>query len=342
MSELKRRRSFRLLAGVAVLIALVSLAFWWIGRAAPAAVALKVRPANADQTADTAVQSKASVVATTTKRGSPRVTGEPTQTAAALGTTSNNQGGISFDRVPPESKLLAMQFSDVGPLLSNWRRGEPNFLSACALLECGFLAKAQNGQQGFSNVSVGSFGPNGAYYAASCQPWIDQIGAAKFAHLISNPLWDECMANGILTGEAGQAQHDRILEGPITDAELIAMIAGETESGVFGQIWLQRDAIGRALRDKRMILGLNWDETWYRLDEAAIGNLSWLIAAKLHCVEPGACRPHSLLLNIICKGSHTLDCHVNSDLSQIARDSLTPREYRWWQDATVPAGKKKG
>lgn len=336
MSKLKRYKLSRYTIGVALL--LVALTSWWISRALPAVSSTAVEPVGVDLTADSPMKAAPAVKAITPD---PRAAGASAQLIAPVPNTGDDQVGTLFDLKANESQLLAMQFADAGDTLSNWRRGDPNDVAACLLVECGILARAENAQ--FDAVRLSRvLGPNTGYGVASCRSWIDRFGSAKFAELIARPLLDECTAHVQSTGSLSSEVEDRIWNEAITDAELIDWISGDTQSVTGGRFWLQRAAIGRALRDKRVLWGLKWTELEYRLDETTVGRLSLLMTAKLYCETRGACGPHSLLLNLICLRAHVLDCQVNADLSQIARDSLTPREYRWWQDATVPAGKKKG
>ena len=48
----------------------------------------------------------------------------------------------------------------------------------------------------------------------------------------------------------------------------------------------------------------------------------------------------SPLLFALCDAQPSLSCKVGSDLYQIARDSLTAREYGWW-DSAQPIARRK-
>jgi len=127
---------------------------------------------------------------------------------------------------------------------------------------------------------------------------------------------------------------EQLANGRISDEILSEILLDSDEA-----LSVKAEAIDRALRDRHLLDGLVWDELRGKLFEQNRKKLASLIAAKLYCQEPRACRPRRFLLFQLCWINAALDCKINSDLTQIARDSLTPREYRWWENATLPSEK---
>lgn len=236
-----------------------------------------------------------------------------------------------------ESEILALGFYEL-PVTEMWnifasmpaKQAEPLVLTRCMFVECQVMAKALQGLTSRGYIADLPFSRDQlAYVGAFCAPLFERFGTAAFSQTVAPVVLDNACN---LTSEhviEGDAQ-ERMIHSQVGNDEILEVIEGDYSHGT------KTAAVFRALHEERLLQGLNWDDLKFERDERQLETLAALIAAKFMCHFPGACEPRSLLLFQLCASKFWLDCQVNADLSQIARDSLTPREYRWWQDATVP------
>jgi len=237
------------------------------------------------------------------------------------------EGGVT------ENQLNAMQLTEAWDAL---RTGPPNeslLESACFMMECRVHAEDLY-QDKFTNdpTSAGLSIDHMAYVGAVCTPLVDKLGIEKD---VWREVTKQCTgpsAAKVISGWQGLMEHVEM--GDVSDSELLEILKSQDH-----RLAVKAAVIDRALEDERVLTGLAWDELRGELFEPDRSNLTALIAAKLYCTEPAACRPRSLLLFKICTSNLKLDCKINSDLTQIARDSLTPREFRWWENAKLPSEK---
>lgn len=99
---------------------------------------------------------------------------------------------------------------------------------------------------------------------------------------------------------------------------------------------LREAAAFTALSREIAIEGIDWDDFSGELVEMELLRFARLLATKFICDQRGACAPMSPFLYMLCDNDASLDCKVTSDLTQIARDSLSPRAYSWWDSARLP------
>ena len=242
-----------------------------------------------------------------------------------------------------ESEVLALGFYGL-PVTEMWdifasmpaKQAEPLVLVRCMFAECKLMAKALQGLTSNGYIADLPYSRDQlAYTGAFCGPLFERFGTAAFSQTEA-PVVLDAACNLTTEHEFEGAAQERMIHAQVSNDEILDVIDGDYSHGT------KTVAVWRALHEERLLQGLNWDDLKFERDERQLETLAALIAAKFMCHFPGACEPRSLLLFQLCTSKFWLDCQINSDLSQIARDSLTPREYRWWQDATVPAGKKKG
>jgi hypothetical protein len=87
-----------------------------------------------------------------------------------------------------------------------------------------------------------------------------------------------------------------------------------------------------ALKSNLGLAGVDWDAFRHTMPDTRIAMFGLLLAAKFGCGEPGACAPGSPMLIVLCASPEAgIYCQIPADLSQIARDSLTAREFALWQ-----------
>jgi hypothetical protein len=87
-----------------------------------------------------------------------------------------------------------------------------------------------------------------------------------------------------------------------------------------------------ALKSNVGLAGVDWDAFRHTMPDTRIAMFGLLLAAKFGCGEPGACAPGSPMLIVLCASPEAgIYCQIPADLSQIARDSLTAREFALWQ-----------
>ena|GEM_PF-1546979 len=249
---------------------------------------------------------------------------------------------ISNDRVSDAgvalniSQLAALDLSEVWDAVPMRSLDDPRYISDCMILNCLNYAPDLPGGRYSQDPTNEAFSlDHVAYFGAVCGPLIDRIGNPKVNIATWQVATKKCDGRG-----RGRAQNDfnnlteQLATGRVSDETLSEILLNSDEA-----LLVKVEAIDRALRDRRLLDGLVWDELRGELFEHNRMKLASLIAAKLYCQEPRACRSRSFLLFQLCSINAALDCKVNSDLTQIARDSLTPREYRWWENATLPSEK---
>lgn len=80
-----------------------------------------------------------------------------------------------------------------------------------------------------------------------------------------------------------------------------------------------------------VLAGVDWGEFRHAMPDDRLMSFALLLAAKLGCSQPGACAPESPQLLTLCGSNFAqVYCTIGADLEQIARESLTAREFRWW------------
>jgi hypothetical protein len=91
-----------------------------------------------------------------------------------------------------------------------------------------------------------------------------------------------------------------------------------------------------ALRSLRGLRGVDWSEFNRTMSDTRIAMFGYLLAAKFGCGESGACTPGSPMLIALCAAPEAgIYCQIPANLGQIARDSLTAREFVLWQSIEV-------
>jgi len=87
-----------------------------------------------------------------------------------------------------------------------------------------------------------------------------------------------------------------------------------------------------ALRSQTGLRQIDWAEFRNTMSESRIATFGYLIAAKFGCDERGARAPGGPMLIALCAAPEPgIYCQINANLTQIARDSLTTREFARWQ-----------
>jgi hypothetical protein len=243
--------------------------------------------------------------------------------------------GISFPNgtTIDEVKLAGLEVEDAWGVLKLRKPGDPGVDSACAMIGCRMYSEELYSNKFTKDPTY--FGlyslDHVAFVGAICQPLVDQLGLSKAA-------WDS--VTNQCTNPAGSASinaliaaGERLQSGEVSDADINAVLFSE-----HAPLGTKLSAIERALKDERVLLGLDWNELRGELPETSRGTLAALIAAKTFCKNPSACRPRSFLIFQLCSMRLELDCSVNSSLSDVARNSLTPRQYKWWELASFRKG----
>jgi hypothetical protein len=100
---------------------------------------------------------------------------------------------------------------------------------------------------------------------------------------------------------------------------------------------LRATAVYLAIHNQAVLEGIDWARFRHAMPDDRITTLAYLISAKMACEEKFACSPGSPLLITLCGWPGLfVHCEINADLTQIARDSLSDREFNWWQAVARP------
>lgn len=89
-----------------------------------------------------------------------------------------------------------------------------------------------------------------------------------------------------------------------------------------------------ALKSKSALVGFDWVDFDNTMWDTRIAMFGHLLGAKFGCSSRGACAPGSPMLIALCGAPEPgIYCQINANLTQIAADSLTTREFALWQAA---------
>jgi len=168
-----------------------------------------------------------------------------------------------------------------------------------------------------------------AYLGAYCSPLARTYGYESLAGLRRD------LESDAVCSLASETENvNAIMDGKLSGGDLSALMLPE-------QPYLTvKTAVAFALHEEAAISGIPWQDFRYELDASRKLLFSDLLALKFMCRQRGACAPMSPLLFALCDAQPSLSCKVGSDLYQIARDSLTAREYGWW-DSAQPIARRK-
>jgi hypothetical protein len=230
-------------------------------------------------------------------------------------------------RALTEQEVAGMDLAEVWKMMESARALEDHPPSVCALTFCPlFRDDLEHYHTGLLGESISA--DHIAYIGAMCSVLIADSGEP----IDLRPLEKICHSKDYEKVIAGEVQlSEQLIDGAAPTEFLLDILQSEDKP-----LGLKMLAAARALKDSTAFEGIRWDEVRGELFEESRVKLAWLLAAKQFCRDAAACRPRSFLLFQLCHTQWALDCQINSDLRQIARDSLTPREFRWWENAFIP------